>query len=109
MEGVTVPRVYILPRGADADLVQSALLGLSITPISCAIISDVNDSKLAHEFSETVVRMANEQDAIEFAFAAFERTQMPSVVFTNSPMILAIHEDGRLEEMKWPVHDSTAN
>lgn len=107
--GAEVPRAYILPRGASADVVQSAMLGLSITPICCAIIFDMKDSALAHEFSSLVVRTPTEVAAIEFCFMVFDQTQMPSLVIAESPTIMALHEDGRLEEMKWPVPDSTLN
>lgn len=107
--GIIVPRAYILPRGASPLVVQAALMGLAITPISCAIISIPGDSQLAHEFSSTVVRTATEQDALEFSFLAFAQTQMPSLIIAKSPGIMALHEDGCLEEMNWPVPASTIN
>lgn len=112
--GVIVPRAYILSRAAGPGLVQTALAAFSITPLSCVVIFDMKDLKLAMEFCETerIVKTANETEAIDFAMGSFIGTQMligtnmPSLVIGTRDGITAIYEDGRVEDLPWQAQSS---
>lgn len=106
MEGVSVPRAYLLSRCASPGLVQTALAAFSITPLSCVIISDTKDHPLAMEFGELIVKTHNETESIDFALGSFEETQMPSLVISSRSGITAIHDDGRVEDLPWQAQSS---
>lgn len=95
------PRAYLLSRMASAGLVQTALAAFSITPLSCVIIFDLKDQRLANEFGELVVMTDSETHAVDCAIEIFKETQMPSLVIGSKPGIIAIHEDGTVEVLPW--------
>jgi hypothetical protein len=104
--GVTVPRAYILSRAAGPGLVQTALAAFSITPLSCVIIFDSKDHRLAMEFGELILRTHNEVEAVDFAIESFKVTNMPSLVIGSRDGITAIYDDGRVEDLLWQTADS---
>lgn len=109
MEGPLVPRAYILSRSANTGLVQTALAAFSITPLSCVIISNMKDHRLAREFGELIVRTRDEFHSMEFAIESFVETKMPCLIIGSRPGITAIHEDGSVEDLPWQAADLMPN
>ncbi len=108
--GITIPKAYILSRTAGPGLVQTAIAAFSITPLSCVIISEMKDHRLAMEFGELIVQTHNEADAVSFALESFANTHMPSLVIVKNMRgtfgIAALYEDGHLEDLPWQTADS---
>lgn len=104
--GVIVPKAYILSRAASPGLVQTALAAFAITPLSCVIIFQMSDHRLAREFGELIIQTHNEIEAVDFAIESFKGTNMPGLVIGSRDGITAIYEDGRVEDLLWRTADS---
>lgn len=108
-EEIVAPRAYLISRKATPGLVQTALAAFSITPLSCVIISTMNDYPLAQQFGALILRTESDNTSLEFAMETFEQTEMPSLVISAREGIAAIHKDGRLENLPWQDQSSMLN
>lgn len=94
-----VPAGYIVSRDIQSEVIPAVLQYLSITPVCSVLVTDTRSIDIARQFSESVIRVASEDEAISLALKVFEETNQPVLVIGSAGLLKAIHADGNTEEL----------
>jgi hypothetical protein len=97
MEEIETPIYYIASRKIPPQDAFSIAMALRITPVQCAIISDVLDASLAIELAPSVLRANTDADAMGLAHAIANDTKRPTLVVGEAELLDGIYADGRRE------------
>jgi hypothetical protein len=96
---IAVPAAYVLNSKCSPEQTAVVIRTLAITPIHCAIVSDIHDVELARQFSELVFRCNTPEDAIANAVTIFKEVDMPVLVVGEAGLLDAVYVDGKREAM----------
>lgn len=99
MDGFVVPAGYIVSRAISPEEISAVLQYLSSTPVCSVLVTDTRSIDIARQFSESILRVASEEEAISLALKVFEETNQPVLVVGVAGLLKAIHADGSTEEL----------
>jgi len=89
-EAELVPLYYSVPRNLTITQIEQVLHIFKITPVSAAIITDIDDLELAQQLSEEVRQVSTLPDAFELAKTFGE----PAVIVTKDTEFYAHYSNG---------------
>jgi hypothetical protein len=92
---LSVPSYYIVSRTLDGDQAACVIGALNITPVSCAVISDILDVGLAFKLSSEVIRTNTPADALELAKKIAAQHGRPPIVIGEADLLDAVFADGK--------------
>lgn len=99
MNDIEVPAYYVVNRSLPKEEAFSVASALRITPVQCAVISDVLDAELALELAPSVMRAASDKDALALAALLSKESQRPVLVVGEADFLDGVYLDGRREEV----------
>jgi hypothetical protein len=92
-----IPLYYVVNRTLPKDEATAVLDYLRITPVMCAIISDLLDGELALRLSNEVIRTNDDEHAREVANLISTDLQRPCLVLGEANFLDAVFKDGHIE------------
>lgn len=100
LDDVQVPAYYILSRSIEESRIPAAVDALSITPPVCAVVTDIVDAQLAHQFSRDILQASSVANAREIALAINADAHRAVLILTDTKVPLtAIYADGPAQEI----------
>ena len=97
MDEVEVPNIYVVNRRLPIEEAYPVIRALSITPVQCAVISDVLDAALALSLSPSIAMADTDKDALALAGLLAEDANRPVLVVGEANFLDAIYATGRRE------------
>lgn len=104
-----VPAGYIVSRDIQSEVIPAVLQYLSITPVCSVLVTDTRSIDIARQFSESILRVASEDEAISLALKVFEETNQPVLVVGSAGLLKAIYQDSSTEELSIGIQHVKAN
>jgi len=97
MDDIEVPAFYVVNRSLPKEEAFVVATALRITPVQCAVISDVLDASLALELAPSVMRAETDKDALALALLLSRESQRPVLVIGEADFLDGIYSNGRRE------------
>jgi hypothetical protein len=99
MQDIQTPAYYVLNRNISTEEVQAVLNALRITPVICAVISNVMDAELAMVCGSKVITAGSEIEAHRVAMQIALDSNWPTLVIGEANLLDAVYADGTKQEV----------
>lgn len=97
-ENHIAPEFYVVNRKLTGDQQEAVRHALSMTPISCAIVTNIYDVKLAHDLgAEKVYSARYPAEARAHAQEIFKKTGEIALVVDHAVFLEGHYGDGKIE------------
>lgn len=103
MDDVECPDYYVVPRSLTDEQIDLILHILTITPIACAIITDLKDAELGRKLGPEVIHANTVACAHELAAQIARETGSPSIIVGETRFFEARYADGRKENIEHEI------